>query len=164
VAEGALANETADLVGDRMATTAVAVAVYRESDEWIGKAAWVGDSTLWHLSPSKGWTLLAGSLNNVADIDHHSTSIKSMPSADGACSTCEFRVTGGALFVMSDGVANPLRWSHHVPETLADWWGRPPDPFSFAGQVGFARKSHLDDRTVVGIWSDERDMNEGQEG
>jgi hypothetical protein len=32
---------------------------------------------------------------------------------------------------------------------------RPPDPYTFAAQVGFARKSHIDDRTVVGIWSAE---------
>jgi hypothetical protein len=163
VAERALASETADPVRDGMATTALAVSVYRETDEWVGRVAWVGDSTLWHLGPAKCWTLLAGSLNDEIATNYHSTGVKPMPSADGACSSCEFHVDGGSLFVMSDGVANPLKWSHLVQETLADWWARPPDPFSFAAQVGFARKSHLDDRTVIGIWSDRGDMNESQE-
>jgi hypothetical protein len=56
---------------------------------------------------------------------------------------------------MSDGVGNPLRWSEDVQNALADWWREPPDPFRFAGQVSFARQTHLDDRTVVGIWPDE---------
>jgi hypothetical protein len=51
-------------------------------------------------------------------------------------------------------VSNPLKWSHDVQEVLAGWWMQPPDPFTFAAQVGFARKSHMDDRTVVGIWPD----------
>ena len=48
--------------------------------------------------------------------------------------------------------------------TLAAWWARPPDPLTFAAQVGFARKTHVDDRTVVGIWPDESDEDAGQEG
>jgi hypothetical protein len=39
-----------------------------------------------------------------------------------------------------------------VKETLADWWAAPPNLFEFAQQVGFARRGHLDDRTVVGVW------------
>ena len=78
-----------------------------------------------------------------------------MPTPDGGCSWCSFRIRGGALFAMSDGVGNPLAWSTEVRATLAQWWSRPPDPLSFAAQVGFARKSHVDDRTVVGIWPDE---------
>ena len=34
---------------DGMATTAVAVSVHREGNGWAGEAAWVGDSTVWHL-------------------------------------------------------------------------------------------------------------------
>ena len=43
-----------------MATTAVAVIVHREADEWVGEAAWVGDSTLWHLTRDGQWALIAG--------------------------------------------------------------------------------------------------------
>jgi hypothetical protein len=82
-----------------MATTAVALTVTRQGGWWIGEAAWVGDSSLWHLR------------------------------TDGA-------------------------WSAEVRDTLASWWRSPPDVLTFAAQVGFARKSHIDDRTVVGIWLD----------
>jgi hypothetical protein len=142
-----------------MATTAVAVTVRREAGKWVGEAAWVGDSMLWHLSATGQWTLLTGSRLNGAEADYHSAGVRPLPSADGACTWCGFRLDGGALFVMTDGVANPLRWSRDVQKVLADWWLRPPDPFTFAAQVGFARKAHVDDRTVVGIWADRDDKD-----
>ena len=64
---------------------------------------------------------------------------------------------------MSDGVGNPLQWSHEVAETLAGWWARPPEPLAFAAQVGFARQGHMDDRTVVGIWAGEEDAGREEE-
>ena len=164
ITEETLASTTDDPASEGMATTAMAVAVRREAHGWAGVAAWVGDSTLWHLSPCAGWTPLAGSLYDKVDADYYSTSVTPLPSANGACSSYEFRVSDGAIFVMSDGVANPLKWSRDVQNTLADWWARPPDPFIFAAQVGFARKSHVDDRTVIGIWSDGSGNDEDQEG
>lgn len=94
---------------------------------------------------------------------YYSGRVKALPSSDGACEWCGFRVRGGTLFVMSDGVANPLRWSKEVAETLAGWWACPPDPLVFAAQVGFARRGHMDDRTVVGIWAGDRDANREEE-
>jgi hypothetical protein len=47
---------------------------------------------------------------------------------------------------------------------LAAWWRRPPDPFTFGAQVGFARKTHLDDRTVIGLWPDTGETDAGPEG
>jgi hypothetical protein len=144
--------DDADLNG--MATTAVAVAVNRVADTWILTSAWVGDSSLWHLSRAGEWSLLTGAAPEDSDETFYSSGVRPLPSADGACASGEFSVTGGAIFLMSDGVANPLRWSREVRKTLAGWWARPPDPFTFAAQVGFARRSHTDDRTVVGIWAD----------
>jgi hypothetical protein len=65
---------------------------------------------------------------------------------------------------MSDGVGNPLAWCAEVRATLAQWWVRPPDPLTFAAQIAFARKSHMDDRTVVGIWADESEGTCGSTG
>ena len=138
-----------------MATTAVALSVRREADDWVGEVAWVGDSSLWHLSPGGQWTSIADPAGDDAEPVYHTADVIPMPSAEGACATREIRLSGGALFLMSDGVANPLRWSGDVQRALADWWEQPPDAFAFAAQVGFARKSHLDDRTVVGIWPSE---------
>lgn len=160
-----------------MATTAMAVVAWRDTEErtreagWAGEAAWAGDSTLWHLSPQARWTLIAGPGrdDDEQDDDYHSTSVRPLPTADGECAARGFRAGPGALFVMTDGVANPLRWSDDVQATLAAWWSRPPDPFTFAAQVNFARKSHLDDRTVIGIWPTTRkteagETDAGQEG
>ena len=38
-----------------MATTAVAVSVSRPDGWWLGEAAWVGDSPLWHLGDDGAW-------------------------------------------------------------------------------------------------------------
>jgi hypothetical protein len=151
-----------------MATTAVAVSVFRDAADWVGEVAWVGDSSFWHLADDGQWTLIAGPTPEgpgepEGEIDdYHSGRVRPLPSADGECSALEFRLTGGALFGMTDGVANPLSWGPDVREALARWWMRPPDPFTFAAQVGFARRTHMDDRTVVGIWSthDARQQNE----
>jgi hypothetical protein len=138
-----------------MATTAVAVSVSRDGGCWLGEAAWVGDSPLWHLGDDGTWRSLLSAGDGEGAGAFHSGSVRPMPTPDGACSWCSFRVHGGALFAMSDGVGNPLAWSAEVRATLARWWARPADPLSFAAQVGFARRSHIDDRTVVGIWADD---------
>jgi hypothetical protein len=137
-----------------MATTAVAVSVSWWEGLWIGEVAWVGDSPLWHLGDDRVWRSVTAAAERDGGQGFHSSGVRPMPTADGSCSWCGFRIPGGALFAMTDGVGNPLAWSAEVRETLARWWARPPDPLTFAAQVGFARKSHIDDRTVVGIWPD----------
>lgn len=162
-----LAEQPADPAPDGtiapvMATTAVAVTVRRDADCLAGEVAWVGDSMLWHLSDSGQWTLIAGPAAD-ADDDYYSGRVHALPTRDGACDWCGFRVRGGALFVVSDGVGNPLRWSREVAETLADWWASPPKPLAFAAQVGFARRGHMDDRTVIGIWAGDEDAGREEE-
>ena len=142
--------------GDRlgaMATTALAVSVSRRAGWWLGEVAWVGDSPLWHLGDDGAWRPIQPAGEGEAGASTPAPCGRCRR-RDGACSWCSFRIHGGALFAMSDGVGNPLAWSAEVRDTLAHWWARPPDPLTFAAQVGFARKSHMDDRTVVGIWPD----------
>jgi serine/threonine protein phosphatase PrpC len=146
-------DNTGEASHDGMATTAVALAVRWTADEWVGEVAWVGDSALWHLSTKGTWTSLTAS-DGGADDDFHSTSVRPMPTRDGACTSRQIRVGGGALFLMTDGIANPLDWCEDVRETLAKWWREPPDPFTFASQAAFSRRTHIDDRTVVAIWPD----------
>jgi hypothetical protein len=147
------AQEGSDSVRDGMATTAVATSVRFEGGEWTGSVAWIGDSTVWHLGADGTWTLLTGT-SGESESYYHSSAVRPMPSRTGACSQADFRLAGGALFVMSDGVSNPLRWNGRVQRVLAGWWKRAPDAITFAAQVGFAMKTHLDDRTVIGIWPD----------
>jgi hypothetical protein len=145
-----------------MATTAVAATMRWEAGTWVGEAAWVGDSTLWHLGDDLTWRLVSGS-NFRSEDGYHSSGVRPMPTQDASWTWCSFRIPGGALFAMTDGVGNPLAWSPEVQATLGRWWARPPDPFTFAAQVGFAKKTHMDDRTVVGIWPDGNDEDAGQE-
>jgi Protein phosphatase 2C len=163
MAREARAADPAESDANGMATTAVAVSAWRDGAGWAGEAAWAGDSTLWHLSTGMRWTPVTRPAGQDTEADYHSTGVRPLPSADGACTSLEFRTGAGALFVMTDGVANPLMWSSDVQSALAEWWTRPPDPFTFAAQVGFARKSHLDDRTVIGIWPDRGEADESQE-
>ena len=147
-----------------MATTALAVSVSRLDEWWAGEVAWVGDSPLWHLDGDGDWHLVTADSHRDDGHEFHTSGVRPMPTPDGACTCDSFRVQGGALFAMSDGVGNPLAWSAEVRTTLAGWWARPPDPLVFAAQVAFARKSHFDDRTVVGIWADEGDEGDGHGG
>jgi hypothetical protein len=164
IAGEARATDTADADANGMATTAVAISVRRKEDGWAGEAAWVGDSTVWRLDADSRWTLITGSIEgDDGDDGYHSTGVRPLPSSNGKCMSLEFTVGPGALFVMTDGVANPLKWSSDVQDALAGWWMLAPDPFTFAAQVGFARKSHMDDRTVVGIWPGPGDADEGRE-
>src|SRR5947209_1925113 len=137
-----------------MATTAVALAVRLEGDEWIGDLAWIGDSSCWHLDTDGRWSeITRPPLDEEEDDDDYYTGrVAPLPSPDGACEGVSFRLRGGAVFLMSDGVANPMKWSQEVQETLAEWWADAPDGLTFAAQVGFARKTHMDDRTAGGIW------------
>lgn len=135
-----------------MATTVVGLVVSQADGYWAGELAWVGDSSCWHLARDGTWAALGGVSDDEEDA-YHTGAVSPLPSRDGQFQTASFRVEGGALFLMTDGVANPLRWSEDVQLALAAWWEEAPDPLTFAAQVAFARKSHHDDRTVVGIWS-----------
>jgi hypothetical protein len=58
-----------------------------------------------------------------------------------------------ALFVMTDGVGDPLGdAAGEVGQFLGEVWRAAPDVLTFAAQVGFARQTYDDDRTVVGVW------------
>jgi hypothetical protein len=150
---GKIVAEWEALQRGSMATTAIALTVTWQGGWWLGEAAWVGDSPLWHLRTDGAWEPVT-EVPAESGQGFHSSAVQPMPTPDGACSWCSFRIYGGALFAMTDGVGNPLAWSTEVRHALASWWASPPDLLTFAAQVGFARKSHIDDRTVVGIWPD----------
>lgn len=164
-ANAALAASTAqgEATDLDMATTAAGLTLRREDDGWAGTVAWVGDTSCWHLSPAGAWTALGGWTDD--DAVYHDGRVRPLPSPDGACELETFRIDGGAVFLLTDGIANPLAWSDDVRATLASWWADAPDVLTFAGQVGFARKTHQDDRTAVGIWLQELDeVDDGPQG
>jgi len=146
-----------------MATTIIAAAVYPgPGDVWRVDAASIGDSDLWHLADTK-WTKLLPPADQTheADAEMYDGRTKALPTA--ALRSCQWtgEVTHGALFLMSDGVGLPLAMSTEVEQTLATWWANPPPVLDFAAQVGFARLSFTDDRTVVGVWPIARSSGAG---
>jgi serine/threonine protein phosphatase PrpC len=147
-------DELAPLAGGApaMATTALAVRVRADDEGWHGQAAWVGDSPLWHLSVDGDWTRCTHP--DVTDDNQavHATASAALPAANLPVAELELDQHDGALFLMTDGVGNPLAWIDEVQTALADWWADPPDIFDFGRQVAFARQTHVDDRTVVGLW------------
>jgi hypothetical protein len=142
-----------------MATTLAAVAIRFAAtgpdDRPMASIAWVGDTSVWFLGKD-GWDQLtddgpANGGDGGGDAPD-SGRVRALPTADPRVTVIERELPDGGLFVTTDGVGNLLRDAAQVRDTLAAWWAVPPDVFTFARQVGFARKSHLDDRTAVGVW------------
>jgi hypothetical protein len=134
-----------------MATTVVAVAIERSGQGHIVRIAQSDDSTAWRLAPGGAWSLGVPEPAGAEGVPD-SGSVRGLPAAPPRIRHAEISLDDGALFVMTDGVGLPLAVAAEVRDTLAEWWSSPPTIFEFGRQVGFARKSHLDDRTVVGVW------------
>jgi serine/threonine protein phosphatase PrpC len=140
-----------DVLGDaRMATTLAAAAIRIDGDP-SASLAWTDDSSAWLLAGGQ-WSNLTPDPDAGDHSELHSGRVKALPHAEPRLRTVECAVGAGALFLMTDGVGVPLEGSAQVRDTLAAWWTAPPGVFTFAQQVGFARKGHMDDRTVVGVW------------
>jgi hypothetical protein len=133
----------------RMATTLAATAICLAPGDRYASVAWTDDSSVWTLVDGRWENLTPGP---DASDDIHSGRVTALPHHDPRLTTAGHPVGDGSLFVMTDGVGVPLEGAAQVRDALAGWWADPPDVFTFAQQVGFARKGHLDDRTVVGVW------------
>lgn len=136
----------------RMATTLAAAAIRLDPDDRAVSVAWTDDSSVWLLDGGKWQNLTPDPEAAADDSGLHSGRVKALPHRSPRLRTAEHPAGGAPLFLMTDGVGIPLEGSAQVRETLAGWWAAPPDVFTFAQQVGFARKGHMDDRTVVGVW------------
>jgi hypothetical protein len=133
-----------------MATTLVAMALVPDGEGFVARCVRSDDSTVWHLARG-GWAVASADLADPA-APVHTGSVRALPAASPRLHHADVAFGEGALFVMTDGVGTPLESSAQVRTTLACWWASPPSIFEFGSQVGFAAKTHLDDRTVVGVW------------
>jgi hypothetical protein len=133
-----------------MATTLVAAAICLDPEDRHASVAWTDDSAVWLLAEGS-WSNLTPH-PEIDDDELYAGRVKALPHADPTVNTARYAVGGDPIFLMTDGVGVPLESSEQVRDTLAGWWTSPPDIFTFAQQVGFARKGHMDDRTVVGVW------------
>jgi hypothetical protein len=133
-----------------MATTLVAVAIVPGADGRVAHIVRSDDSTVWHLGPDRTWSMK--SVDADPDVAVHTGSVRALPAAAPRLHHVDITFDGGALFVMTDGVGKPLEHSAGVRAALGSWWSSPPTIFEFGREVGFASKTHMDDRTVVGVW------------
>jgi len=141
-----------------MATTVVAAAIGPAEDGRHVQVVRSDDSTVWWLGPDGIWSAASAEQDDAAI---HTGSVRALPTASPRLHHSDIAFEDGALFVMTDGVGNPLADSHEVQEALARWWSAPPTIFEFGGQVGFGRKTHVDDRTAVGVWLRPPETGEG---
>jgi len=132
-----------------MASTVVACRVAVTATGATVSYARIGDVEMWTLSET-GWTPLVGAAHD--DDGLYTTRTSALPSSDPVALIGEAMIDSGALFLFTDGVSVPLSMGKDVQDALAEWWTTPPDPFTFARQVGFARRSFMDDRTAIGVW------------
>jgi serine/threonine protein phosphatase PrpC len=143
-----------------LATTLTIAAISLEAGE-RGRdvtVAWIGNSPVVAFG-TDGWSIITRATGFVRQ-EHGprlvSADVVALPIDDPVPELRSFSLRSGeALFLMSDGVSEPLgEGEGAVGEALAAWWASPPDMLSFAAQVGFARRGFADDRTVVGVWTE----------
>jgi serine/threonine protein phosphatase PrpC len=119
--------------------------------------AWIGDSPAWVLHPDGSWECLSEIKNEGEEVASSRTPGLPLLPADGIAVNPVEIGPGDTLLLMSDGVGDPLGdATGEVGRFLGQVWEEPPDPLTFAAQVGFARKSFDDDRTVVAVWTPRR--------
>ena len=150
-------NVSSSEVAGTMATTLVVAVIAvdpRDDGARTGVVLPLGDTSAFALSADGEWSPITRVKNEGADVATSATvALPYLP----ANPIEPFAVTlepGAAIFLMTDGVGDPLgRGDGPVGRFLATEWAEPPDMLSFAGQVAFARRSYDDDRTVVGVWA-----------
>jgi serine/threonine protein phosphatase PrpC len=145
-------------VACRMAATALFAVVGVEPAESGDRPVHVmsvGDTSAWLLRPDAepAWQALHEVKNGASVVASSATAaLPGMPSRLATPVTTCLR-PDEVLVLMSDGVGDPLgHGTGDVGAYLAQAWRRAPDPFTFAAQVGFRRRSYDDDRTVVAVW------------
>ena len=138
-----------------MATTALfgVIELNRENDEYPVHLVRVGDCSAWLLRADGSWAPQQAIKN--ADEEIHTSATAALPVIGGALPPPVRTALrpGEALVLMSDGVGDPLvDGAGEVGRVLSGAWQRPPRDVDFAAQVGFAKRTYDDDRTVVAVW------------
>jgi hypothetical protein len=146
----------AEAVAKAMGTTATFLVCETAPDGPTRKfyIAWMGDSPAWFVDDGT-WYCLTEIKNAGNEVASSSVAaLPHLPGDPGRLPQCSGTVpTEACLFVMTDGVGDPLGDGRgEVGAVLAREWERPPALVTFAEQVAFGRKSFDDDRTVVGVW------------
>lgn len=109
-----------------------------------------GDSSIWKLNATEWQPLFA---EKRLDTAIASNRVHPLPAISTPHIATVELTEGEALFLMTDGVGDPLQdGKGELGRTLKERWLLPPDPYQFAADVDFSRRSYDDDRTVLGVW------------
>lgn len=138
-----------------MSTTAIALVMPTQPDAAGGHPFTVvvaaGDSSAFQMS-SGVWEPLTLVKNAGADIA--SSTVNPLPRTQAVRFSHGRLEPGECLAVMTDGLGDPLGTGRGVVgRFLAEVWAEPPDVLSFASQLGFLRKTFVDDRTAFCVWT-----------
>lgn len=143
-------------IAHKLATTVLYAVVDLRAQDGVHAAhvVSVGDTSAWVLREGGRWEPQEAVKNEGADV--FSATVQALPlppTTDPVAVRTTIRA-GEALVLMTDGIGDPLgQGTGPVGRFLADVWARPPaSGVEFAAQIGFARKSFDDDRTVVAVW------------
>ena len=113
----------------------------------------IGDTSVWVLRAGTAWSSVTAIKNAGSDVASSATAALPLLPPAALVPTTVTVAEDDVLFVLSDGVGDPLGdGSGEVGEVLARLWAQPPNKFEFAAEVDFGRRSHTDDRTAVGLW------------
>jgi hypothetical protein len=116
--------------------------------------AWIGDSSAWILRAGGGWDCISAVKNDGSEVATSAVRALPMVPSSGVDVHEATLEPGDVLLSMTDGVGDALGSGQGtVGRFLATAWQEAPHPLTFAAQVGFARKSFDDDRTVVAVWA-----------
>lgn len=138
-----------------MATTAIVfiVATSSNSEGLVPYALAVaaGDSSAFILSDLH-WQPITEIKNLGSEIA--SSAVHPLPARRSVSPAIGCLAQGDALVVMTDGVGDPLgSGTGVVGRFLSHSWSTPCDPLAFGAQVGFIRKTFVDDRTAFAVWN-----------
>ena len=124
--------------GRAMATTVISACITANAGTgYRAEIAWLGDSAA-YLLRDEAWKVVGGSPKAVDGDAPLVSSTAALPciAPEPRCLTINIG-TGDALFLMTDGVADPLGSGRgEVGATLAQWWSIPPDKGSSDPSVG----------------------------
>jgi len=156
--EFGLVDPTVAEVAERMAATALFAVVAIEPAPTGERAVHLmslGDTSAWLLCPDRlaPWEALQDVKNAGSTVASSATAAVPAVPYQLAPAVATSLSPDQVLVLMSDGVGDPLGGgTGEVGAFLAEAWRTPPDPLTFAAQVGFRRRSYDDDRTVIAVW------------
>ncbi|MFF0815336.1 protein phosphatase 2C domain-containing protein [Rhodococcus sp. NPDC003318] len=151
-----------DAVAELMATTLTALVVedIESPGRWLAHTVTVGDSSAWWRRTRTGgldfepWLLMSGGRLTRHEIA--TSRALALPLPDDAVVTGASYEIGREelLMVCSDGVADAFEdGGSSVAAAFAAGWNNPPRLSDLADRIAFDSGDHLDDRTVVAVWT-----------